>query len=363
MMMTRSTSITEKDSVKESKSKDEFKTPMHTRQLTSDNCATPTSSRNDIATSTRNLLEASAGKGVYICSICKNSESIRNNIVKNSCKSLINKLEKANEGFEASVSKVESFSSYTRNVPPADDDSGNFLSTSLTKLQTSISNLHEKIQTIEKSISSHQESMDTLNQTFSAFKTNCHNTALSPSPVSKINELFSVDRYHNRIIHGVPKLHVNPTECSSGFKQNLLPDELRASVTEFLDSYNGYADKGNRITASFGQPHYQYGTREHKQVVSIPTALNAVISLVHDQFSINDDNKINSVIICKYKGNSSHLPKQSDTDSMLAVAPESQIYTLTFGDSCNVIFNDRYGDNKTELKVSDNTIYSMSAKS
>ena len=79
--MTRSRSNTEKDSVKDSNSKDEFKTPMHTRQLTSDNCATPTSSLNDIATRTRNLLEGSAGKGVYICSICKNSESIRNNVV------------------------------------------------------------------------------------------------------------------------------------------------------------------------------------------------------------------------------------------------------------------------------------------
>ena len=307
MVMTSSRSNTEKDSVKDSNSKDEFKTPMHTRQLTSDNCATPTSSLNDIATRPRNLLEGSAGKGVYICSICKNSESIRNNVVKTSCESLINKLEKANEAFEASVSKVESFSLYTRNFPLADDDSGNFLNTSLTSLQTSNSNLHEKIQTIEKAISSHQESMDTLNQTFSAFKTRSHNTAFSPGPVSKINELFSVDRYHNRIIHGVPKLLTNPTECSSGFKQNLLPDELRASVTEFLDSYNVNANKGNRMTASFGQPHYQYGTKEHKQVVSIPPALNAVINVVHDQFSINDDNKINSVIICKYKGNSSHL--------------------------------------------------------
>ena len=178
---------------------------------------------------------------------------------------------------------------------------------------------------------------------------------------TKTNKPFTIDHYHNRIINGIPKLENNPTKCTSDIKQNFLPLEIRSSVTEFLDSYSDYSEKGSRKVAIFGQPPSTYGTREHKKIASIPPTLNAVINLVHEHFNISEDNKINSVVICKYKSNSSHLPKQSDID--VTLAPESQIYTLSFGDSCDVVFSDKCSANTTTVKVADNTVYSMSTKS
>ena len=42
--------------------------------------------------------------------------------------------------------------------------------------------------------------------------------------------------------------------------------------------------------------------------------------------------------------------------------PESQIYTLSLGDSCDVVFSDKCSANTTTVKVADNTVYSMSTK-
>ena len=307
-MITRSQSNPESDSDKNpvinNGDKDDFKTPMNVRQPSPPTCNTPTSSLSDIAVRARKLLESSVSKGIYICSICRKSKSTDSNNGNDIHETLSSKLEKATEVFTDCVAKVESFSAH---LP--ENSIVNSLETKLKVLQNSISNLAEKIQVIEQSIANHQVSMDLLSRTFVNSNNNDCNASLHHT-ATKTNKPFTIDHYHNRIINGIPKPENNPTKCTSDIKQKFLSPEIRSSVTEFLDSYSDYSEKGSRKVAIFGQPPSTYGTREHKKIASIPPTLNAVINLVHEHFNISEDSKINSVVICKYKSNSSHLPKQ-----------------------------------------------------
>ena len=166
------------------------------------------------------------------------------------------------------MTKVESFSAHLAGTLLPENSIVNSLETNLTVLQSSISNIAEKIQVIEQSIANHQDSMDVLNRTFVNSNNNDCDASLYPT-ATKTNKPFTIDHYHNRIINGIPKLENNPTICTSDIKQNFLSPEIRSSVTEFLDSYSDYSDKGSRKVAIFGQPPLTYGTREHKKIASI----------------------------------------------------------------------------------------------
>ena len=79
-------------------SKDKSKTPMRESR-------TPISSiktKSDISS------ESKRANQVFICSICKNSEKLRSNILSSAIESLFSKFDKANDTFSDSMSQIES---------------------------------------------------------------------------------------------------------------------------------------------------------------------------------------------------------------------------------------------------------------
>ena len=88
----------------------------------------------------------------YICSICKNSESIRNASLEANTESLLNKLNTANEAFGDSMSKVESLSLSLRHFIISNSEETESSRAVLLNLQRDISDLTDRSKTLHDQI-------------------------------------------------------------------------------------------------------------------------------------------------------------------------------------------------------------------
>ena len=89
----------------------------------------------------------------YVCSVCKNSESIRNNAsLEANTESLLNKLNTANEAFRDSMSKVESLSLSLRHFIISNSEEAESSQAVLLNLQKDISDFTDRSKTLHDQI-------------------------------------------------------------------------------------------------------------------------------------------------------------------------------------------------------------------
>ena len=318
---------------------------------------------------------------------------MRNKYLANSVDSLAGKINTAYETFSDSMTQVENLGLNIRHFLISNGDQALTLDNTLTKISQEIAVFEEKWNSIsnsmntntnhlklisknitdfkndrEKLLSSHIEKSDQrisaidklLKDTTAAsnvadYMPDCAEMSNQYAPsVDNCNNTFTLGPSNERIIHSIPKLTSNPTLKFDGFEENILPNDLRSSICQFLEENSAFTDKGSHKAAYFG---YDFSKSKN----TIPKPFLEAIQLIHEKYSTTDSCEINSVHVRKFVGKSSHLEQQRDFSPYLS--PESDIYNILIGDSSTVTFTNKCTNEESVLNVCDNSIYKTSVKS
>ena len=116
------------------KSENKFKTPSRERKTPTSSCK----AKSDVAS------ESKKANQVFICSICKNSEKLRSNILNSSVESLFSNFDKANDTFSDSMSQIESLGLNLNYFLVANGDKVDYQQDALANIGKGISELSER---------------------------------------------------------------------------------------------------------------------------------------------------------------------------------------------------------------------------
>ena len=362
--MTRSSGKKEQSTKNGSDASSEvFKTPL--KELTK----TPKSSRKSETTArTRCDSEPSISNTIksndYICRVCKNTENLRLSLLDTSVETLLGKLNRANESFSESMGKVESLSLNLRHFLVFNSEKAQTQQTLLSSIEECIKDISHKAEAIEESLKKNEDHVASLNSTINevkSFKPKDYPNFATPTNVNNdsSNSFFSVDHQNRRVIKSISPLSSNPTKHIANYEENFLSSDARLKVCQFLDGCTSFVN--NRIMKSihFGKTHNQLSRSNSNN--EIPEPLCAIIDILHDRHSIQEEAKLNSVVINKFSGPHTKLPEHSSNDP--AINPDSTIFTVSLGDSCPVIFRDKCTNTTINVDTTDNSMFSMSPQS
>ena len=358
-------SVTKQQSTKNASdtSNEVFKTPLKNPNKT------PKSSRkSENSTRTRCDSEPSSGSNSveYICRVCKNTERLRLSLLDCSVETLLGKLNRADECFTDSIDKVESLSLNLRHFLVFNSEKAQTQQSLLSSIEKCINDLTNKTEVIEESIKKNEDRVASLNSAITEFRnferkasSDCSNQLNNDHNIVSSNSFFSVDHLNRRVIKSAPPLLSNPTKHILEYEENFLNPDARLKINQFLDSCTDFVKISTMKTLNFGKTHNQpTRTNSNKE---IPEPFRAIIDILHDKYSIQDEAKLNSVIINKFSGPHTKLVEHSFNDP--SINPDSSIFTLSIGDSCPVVFRDKCTNETVDVNTTDNSIFMMSSKS
>ena len=146
-------------------------------------------------------------------------------------------------------------------------------------------------------------------------------------------------------------------------------DEAQRLIN-FFDTCSFTKENGHSVT-SFGESYAYTGSKSSNNVPPIPDELKPIFdkvqSLQTELYSSrynNDDQAapiINSCLINKYECADSYLPRHSDSE--VTIHPESSIFTVSLGQSCNLKFVERRSGSESVLACPDRSLYHMTRRS
>ena len=149
----------------------------------------------------------------------------------------------------------------------------------------------------------------------------------------------------------------------------ICPEEAQ-NLTNFLNSQTFKHENGHSVI-SFGEPYTYTGSKSSTNVPPIPTELKSLFDRINalqtEIFSNKYQNSdqtaplINSCLVNKYEGAESYLPKHSDRE--VTIQPESSIFTVSLGPSCDIQFVDRFSGTRSLLTCQDRSLYHMTRRS
>ena len=151
----------------------------------------------------------------------------------------------------------------------------------------------------------------------------------------------------------------NPTKDIANYEENFLSSDARLKLCQFLDGCTSFVYNHTMKSIHFGKTHNQLSRSNSNN--EIPEPLRAIIDILHDRHSIQEESKLNSVVINKFSGPHTKLPEHSSNDP--AINPDSTIFTVSLGDSCPVIFRDKCTNTTINVDTTDNSMFSMSPQS
>ena len=106
------------------------------------------------------------------------------------------------------------------------------------------------------------------------------NVGLNVTGANHSESEFSVNRFNERVINNINQLATNPTNYIDDYKENFLPNELRSSVCEYLDSCESYNDETTGKVLYFGRPHKYTRAHNQKTQSEIPAPFQKAQSLL-----------------------------------------------------------------------------------
>ena len=225
----------------------------------------------------------------------------------------------------------------------------NFKNDRSAALSPYLEKISEKIADLDKIINE-----TTALQTISDGKLPKSGLDIENSVTASNHKNFTIGPNNERIIHNIARLPTNPTNKLNDYVENFLSSNLRSSLCQFLEEYTAFTDKGSYKSASFG-------LESSKNRNIIPKPVLEVMNLIHEKYSVDNVNHINSIHVTKFLGQSSHREQQTDYSPYLS--PDSDIYNVFLGDSSTITFIDKCTNEESKHKVCDNSIYTTSVKS
>ena len=156
----------------------------------------------------------------------------------------------------------------------------------LGNIEGSLSDLNKKSKAIEESILGHEKTLEAMQKSIAEFKKQpVHsintNVGLNATGANHSESEFSVNRFNERVINNINQLATNPTNYMDDYKENFLPNELRSSVCEYLDSCESYNDKTTSKVLYFGRPHKYTRAHNQKTQSEIPAPFQSIIDMIH----------------------------------------------------------------------------------
>ena len=154
-------------------------------------------------------------------------------------------------------------------------------------------------------------------------------------------------------------------------KEDFLGQTESVELKTFLDSCTFNSENGHSVI-SFGSPYQYTGSKSSSQVPAFPDSIKPLLerikkaqsdiyrSLYPNQHHLEVP-EINSCLINKYQGPDSYLPKHSDRE--MTIHPESSIFTISLGQSCDVKFTERKTGTVSIHSCPDRSLYVMSRRS
>ena len=280
------------------------------------------------------------------------SFSEQNDKLSNMIKSLEDRLSAVNSDIDAVRCTQEQIS--VRVLSIAD------IETHLQHQLLSQASLEDKIKSMQSMLASVHEQISDIPRTCTAQAhppaTHASQTHASPPPAD-----------------APPCHHQEPV---ADFSDDFIDEEIAKSTSDFLDSLSFKEENGHSVLA-FGAPYKYTGSRSSNEVHSVPNELQPLLDRVnglqrdifYNQYpDCKKYNKppppINSLLINKYEGTESFLPKHSDDEE--TIHPESCIFTLSLGAQCMIEFTPQVTDVDNPISsvtCTHRSLYRMSRKS
>ena len=283
-----------------------------------------------------------------------------------SIESLLGKLSRANDCFSDSMGKVENMSLNLRHFLIFNTEKAETQQNLLTSIENCINDLTQKTEIITESIRKNESHIVTLGNSIAEFKEFRSYTACTPDQCTEntsTDKKFLIDQQNNRVLRQNPPIALNPTEHICISEENILTPEHRSSICQFLDQSKNFVSRPTMQELYLGKPHWRITKKsnsKHDQQ-EIPPAFQSIIDMLHDKFSISDEQKLNSIVIQKFSCHRAELREQSHSNPL--INPDSTIFNICLGDSCSVTFRNKCSNDTVNLDTVDNSHYSMSYKS
>ena len=207
--------------------------------------------------------------------------------------------------------------------------------------------LVEKEPIISASIAEMQQSLNKAQSTFTTdVPTPVHPNSERPSPLTTHHHLSTKQYEHNE----------HPTSVSL---ENFIDEETEQTLLTMLETSTKFKNENGHSVLSFGEPYSYSGSQaEHEP---IPEIIAAIISRINNDHNCVEQQAINSCLVNRYNGPTSFLPQHSDDEA--TIHPESTIFTLSIGQTCQIKFCEKSTGNESDLTCSPQSIYGMSRKS
>ena len=205
-------------------------------------------------------------------------------------------------------------------------------------MKSCISNQNDEL------IKSIQNSLSTLQNEVKSFK----DEAKSHNSVQSLDH--AIDRPIESIMDGVTTIPT-PEQPYSAYKPEFVSEQYALELKTFLDQ-EMFTSEGNREVVSYGEKYKYMGSKSHS-TKSVPEILQPLISKISENIGY----KLNQILVNKYSGPDALLPKHSDNE--YDINPDSEIFTVSIGDTATVKFTSKYSTENCELSVEGRSMYSM----
>ncbi len=171
-----------------------------------------------------------------------------------------------------------------------------------------------------------------------------------------------------------PPVQHNETNVTD-IKLDFITEATSSDLTEFLASSTFASENGHSVLA-FGAPYTYTGSKSCTSPPPIPDILQPIFDKVNELQKEVYLNKypelrkanyaaqipeINSCLVNMYNGPQSYLPLHADDE--VTINPESSIFTLSLGSSCQVKFIENDSNTSTEITCPSQSLYHMTCRS
>ena len=128
-------------------------------------------------------------------------------------------------------------------------------------------------------------------------------------------------------------------------------------MKNFLDQET-FTSEGKREVASYGKKFKYMGSKSHS-TKSVPEVFQPLLGKISECIGY----KLNQILVNKYSGPDALLPKHSDNEYDNNINPDSEIFSVSIGDTATVQFTSTNSTENCELSVEGRSLYSMKRSS
>lgn len=146
-----------------------------------------------------------------------------------------------------------------------------------------------------------------------------------------------------------------PEKAYCTYKPNFISEEYALELREFLDRET-FTTEGKREVVSYGEK-YKYMGSKNNGTKPVPEVLQPLLTQLNEDIGF----QLNQILINKYTGPEALLPKHSDNE--YDINPDSDIFTVSLGDTTTVKFTSNTTSEIINLPVEHRSLYSMKRSS